>query len=198
MLLTLLSAVNESDRKDIDIWKSLLEGDREALSWLFRKYYAPLLNYGLKLIPKKALVKDSIQEVYASIWEKRSQLSEVEYVRSYLYISLRRRLYRLAEQQDVRSRRDIKYSEEIFHEIVDKEQAMIRDERKKEKKKLLYDALTSLSKRQKEAIFLKFYCGLTNSEIAQVMEVNKQSVYNYIFRAISSLQQYMGATLEVN
>ena len=54
--------------EDIQLWKQLLEGDRNAFSELFRKYYRPLLNYGLKLIPQEELVKDSIQELFFVIF----------------------------------------------------------------------------------------------------------------------------------
>ncbi|MDZ7690830.1 MAG: sigma factor-like helix-turn-helix DNA-binding protein [Balneolaceae bacterium] len=68
-----------------------------------------------------------------------------------------------------------------------------RNELKKEQREGWEDRPVryALSDKQKEAVFLKFYSGLTNTEIAQVMDVNRQSVYNYIYRAIQALQSYM-------
>lgn len=177
--------------EDIRLWEQLLEGNRSALSRLFRKYYKPLLNYGLKLIPREDLVKDSIQELFFNMWEQRKNLSEVDYVRSYLYRSLRRTVFRQAEIQHVRNRRDIVYSEESFKEIVNQEKLMILKELEQEQRKQLEAALEALNKRQKEAVFLKFYNGLSNEEIARIMGVNMQSVYNYIYRAIEALKEYL-------
>jgi len=84
-------------KEDIQLWKGILRGDQQALSQLFRKYYTALLNYGLRLIQEDELVKDSIQELFYTIWETRDRLSDVVYVRSYLYSSMRRTVYRQAK-----------------------------------------------------------------------------------------------------
>lgn len=177
--------------EDVRLWKRLLGDDRKALSEIFQKYYRPLLNYGLKLIPQEALVKDSIQELFYSMWEQRDNLSEVEYVRSYLYISLRRAIYRQSEIQQKRNKREHSYSEEFFQHVMDKEKLMVMEEFKHEQKQELKKALATLSTREKEVIFLKFYSGLSNTEIARIMEVNRQSVYNYMYRAIQAMKKFL-------
>lgn len=177
--------------EDIQLWEQLLKGDRNALSQLFRKYYTPLLNYGLKLIGREDLVKDSIQELFFVIWEQRKGLSEVEYVRSYLYLSFRRTIFRTNEVRNVRNRRDINYSRESIKEVTSQEQLMIMNELKQEQEEQLVEALGMLSQRQQEAMFLKFYNGLSNEEIAQVMNINKQSVYNHICCAIEALKELL-------
>ncbi|MDX1586687.1 MAG: sigma-70 family RNA polymerase sigma factor [Balneolaceae bacterium] len=180
-----------SSEEDIRLWKRLQNGDKSAVTNLFEKYYRPLLNYGLKLIPNEELIKDSIQELFYSIWEQRHNLSEVEYIRSYLYVSLRRTVYRQAEIKKTRYERDKAYYDEHFRSVVNYEALTRKNEFKKEQKEKLKEAVESLSNKQKEAVFLKFYSGLTNTEIAQIMDVNRQSVYNYIYRAIQSLQTYL-------
>lgn len=182
---------NSSCSEDIRLWKRLLKDDREALSEMFQKYYRPLLNYGLKLISQEELVKDSIQELFYSIWERRGNLSEIEYVRSYLYISFRRTIYRQIEIKQKRDKRDQSYSEEFFGDVVNKEKLLIMKEFKQEQKKELKKAVETLSSREKEVIFLKFYSGLSNAEIAQVLGINRQSVYNYIYRAIQALKKFL-------
>lgn len=44
---------------------------------------------------------------------------------------------------------------------------------------------------QKEAIYLKFYNGLSNNEIPQVMNVNEQSVYSHVSQAIIRMQLFV-------
>jgi hypothetical protein len=45
----------------------------------------------------------------------------------------------------------------------------------------LQQALGHLTKRQREAVFFKFYQNLPYEQIASAMNVNAQSVYNLIF-----------------
>ncbi len=185
----------ENFLEDINLWKRLLKDDRDALSLLFRKYYKPLLNYGLRLIPREELVKDSIQELFFTIWDKRDRLSDIEYVSSYLYTSFRRTLFKQADMQKIRQQRDAKYSEEQKDQEITAEQRLIIEEIRHEKKANLREAFESLNDSQKEAAFLKFYNGLTNDEISEVMGVKKESVYNYIYRAISALQEKLNISL---
>jgi RNA polymerase sigma-70 factor (ECF subfamily) len=49
--------------------------------------------------------------------------------------------------------------------------------------------LNNLPKRQQEVIFLKFYETLSIEEIAEIMDMNKQSVSNLLQRAIHNLKQ---------
>ncbi len=46
----------------------------------------------------------------------------------------------------------------------------------------------TLTKRQREAIFLKFYNDLSYSDIASIMDLQVDSVYNVISKAIESLR----------
>lgn len=188
--------VTDSEKKpdradDIQLWHRILDGDRCALSQLFNKYYSPLLNYGLNILSREDLVKDSIQEMFFTIWKGREELSDIKYVRSYLYSSFRRAVFRQAEIKNNRDSRDESYAEESFREILNREELMIKEELRQEQKRELLKAVRELTKRQKEAFFLKFQEGLSNEEIAQVMDVNKQSVYNYIHRAVVALQDYL-------
>lgn len=183
--------------EDINLWKRAINEDRsDAFSALFRKYYKPLLNYGLHLVPCKYLVKDSIQELFFTIWDRRGRLSEIENVSSYLYVSFRRILFRQVEMFQIWQRRDQMYFIETSHESrLDTEQLLIVEEIKKETKENLQKAFENLNGHQKEAAFLKFYCGLSNDEIAEIMGVKKESVYNYVYRAISTLKENLSISL---
>jgi RNA polymerase sigma factor (sigma-70 family) len=79
----------------------------------------------------------------------------------------------------------------MFEEVYNIEELMIHFETDREKKSQLALALQSLSERQKEAVYLKFYDGLSNTEIAEVMQINVQSVYNHVSEAIAEMQEFV-------
>jgi len=49
--------------------------------------------------------------------------------------------------------------------------------------------LNKLPKRQKEAIYLKYYSGLKATEISEVMNINYQSVVNILHKALKNLKE---------
>lgn len=189
MLLITTDKVKKDLLEDGRLWERIQKGERIALSSLFHKYYPLLLNYGMKLLPDEDLAKDSIQELFLSLWEQRNNLSDVKYVRSYLLSAYRRRVYKLANQQGNREKREQVYFEDSFTEMLNEEEVIIGAELQDEQKKIIKDAISQLGKRQKEAIYLKFFNGLTNDEISQVMGIHVQSVYNHISRALQTLQK---------
>jgi RNA polymerase sigma factor (sigma-70 family) len=57
-----------------------------------------------------------------------------------------------------------------------------------EKNYIIGKALRTLTKRQQEAIYLKFYSNLSYKEVASIMSISVDSIYNLISKAIDSLQ----------
>ncbi|HKJ32710.1 MAG TPA: sigma-70 family RNA polymerase sigma factor [Bacteroidales bacterium] len=184
--------LQENEIEDADLLLNLCRGDREALSYVFTMYYPYLFNYGLKIVSNnEELVKDCIQDVFLSIWRRRKNLVNVKSLKPYLFSALRLRLYRQLEKQTSRIDRNHKYFYQSFDDTLNVEELIILFEIQKEQKEKLLSALNKLSNRKKEALYLKFYDGLSNEEIALVMGINTQSVYNHISEAIQLLKNFI-------
>lgn len=180
---------NKERRRNLDqLWSGIRMGRAEALSQLFCVSYSWLFNYGYKIVPKAGFVEDAIQELFCILWKKRSDINKAKSVKSYLFTSLRRIIFRRLKKQRNRAERNHNYKDHQFEDSYNREKRMIRIETDKEQKVEMQNAMESLSDRQWEAVQLKYFNGLSNTEIAQVMEINKQSVYNYISSAISKMQ----------
>lgn len=52
----------------------------------------------------------------------------------------------------------------------------------------LREAISQLPRRQQEVLFLRFYQGMDNDRIADVMEINRQSVANHLYKALQALK----------
>jgi RNA polymerase sigma factor (sigma-70 family) len=55
----------------------------------------------------------------------------------------------------------------------------------------MYASLNKLSKRQKEAIKLKYFENMDTDQISEHMNINPQSVYNLIFGALRVMKEHM-------
>lgn len=185
------SYANRSTDKGINLWMRLKNDDEEALARLFYIYYTPLFSYGMKIIPNDDLVKDCIQELFLTLWDRRRNINEAYSVKSYLLSSLRRSVFRKLKKQKNRYERNKNYIDLICEDPLNAEQMIIYFENKGQDLYKLNKAIDSLGKRHREAIYLKFYEGLTNNEISKIMEINRQSVYNYVSDAICQLQSFI-------
>lgn len=175
-------------RKEIDLWESICLGERKALDHLFRLYYSPLFDYGIKLISNEDQVKDAIQELFFKLWKKHTSLSTPESIKAYLLVSLRRIMLRRRESNRNRYERNRKYIDDMFTEDFSREDLLIRSEIDQRKNELMVQAINQLNGRQKETLFLRYYHGLTNKEISKVMRINHQSVKNNLYRALKNVR----------
>lgn len=182
----------QSLQKDFDhLWSGLRNGDEESLSALFCASYSQLFDYGANIVPKESFVKDCIQELFLVLWDKRNNINEAHSVKSYMFYSLRRIMLRNMAKQRNRSKRNKAYVDTYFERSCSIEDLIVHFETQKGRKKAFSKAMEALSSRQKEAIYLKFYDGLSNDEIAYVMDINQQSVYNHVSEAIGKLQEFV-------
>ncbi len=171
----------------LKLWDQAQRGDSVAFCQLTEKQYRTLFNYAINLCNDRELAKDAIQDLLIHVWEKREQIN-MQYVTIYFLKALRNQLL----QGFRKTNRGYIFTDlENASFISDHENAETVIEQKEsflENKNRLKNAIEELPKRQKEAVFLKFYQGLENEQIADLMQVNRQSVANLLFKAITTLK----------
>ena len=60
-----------------DLLQRLLQNDEEALALLMKMYYDDLYNYAARFTKDDGLIKDCIQEVFISLWQRRETVSAI-------------------------------------------------------------------------------------------------------------------------
>lgn len=166
------------------LWQAMLKGSEVAFSQIYQLYSLPLLAYGSKISFDENVVKDAIQDIFVNLWNKHKHLPQVSNVRVYLFKSLRNRLFRILEKNG-------KFERKIDYEMLtvpSKENAIILQELKKEQLLKLHFHLQNLPTRQREVIHLKFFQNLKTAEIAELLDINYQSVSNIIHRGLNTLK----------
>lgn len=179
---------DKDQRDESELWKKIIEGNQEAFASLFYKYHQILFNYGYKIVPRKVFIEDCIQELFLTIWEKHETISDAKSVKAYLFTSMRRMVFKNLRKIHNQNNRNIRYAKEKDELSFSIEDYIIENERHKEHQKKLQIALRALSRRGREVIYLKYFSGMSNSEIASLMEIKRQSVYNHVSEAIDNMQ----------
>jgi RNA polymerase sigma factor (sigma-70 family) len=183
---------HSSPRVDLEtLWKKVCSGNEEALGKLFGVMFDSLYSYGYRIIPESEDVRDAIQEVFFQLWKYRENLSVPDSVRAYLFTSLRHELLNKKKATSRRSEICNKYLIEQFdalinynswEEVLDLEEKESRDLRK---------AIERLTPRQREAVYLKYFEGLSTDELSQILQMHAQSVYNLVYNAINNLREFL-------
>lgn len=182
--------VIEENEYLLDLWHQAKGGDKAAFCQLAERQYRSLFAYATNFTEDRDFIKDSIQEIFIRIWEKRGTIT-IQYVSIYLFKSLRNQL--LLEFRRSKHARSSLHEEEV-NDLSDWqtiETEIEQSEADSESQFKVRQAISSLPKRQQEVVFLKFYNGLENDQIAALMEINRQSVANLLYKALGALKSQM-------
>lgn len=171
------------------LWDDFRAGNEKAFSALFNLYSDPLFRYGMKFISDEGLVKDCIQELFIKLYKNRSNLSFTDNPLLYLFKSLKNRI---ADVLGSKNERIMYLPNEDLPFLVDyKFEPIDEQEMDEEIIEIFNKAMSFLTPRQKEAIYLHYQSELTYEEISQLLNINYQSVRNLIHRAVEKIRAEM-------
>ncbi|MCK0131308.1 sigma-70 family RNA polymerase sigma factor [Flavobacteriaceae bacterium F08102] len=152
-------------------------------SRVYQNMFQPLFAYGMQLCGNRPLVKDCIQELFSELWVNKPILIKVNDVKPYLLKSLRRKIWRELKQGKQLS------MEHSFALELSPEVNLINDQEQVAIQKSINTALKSLTDRQREAIYLRFYANISYEEAAEILEINTKATYKLVARALSCLKK---------
>lgn len=182
------SVINLTKEQEQTLWKDMISGNKKSFEDLYNQYFQALINYGFRITKNENLIEDAVQELFISIWNNRTNLSEVNEVKFYLFRSLKNRILRQLEKDIFDKSEDVDVYLDLLISISE-EQKKINSEQLNTNLDTLQRAIAHLPLRQQEVINLKYYHDFTLDEIAKLMDVNKQSVSNLLFRSYAILRK---------
>ncbi|XOV91628.1 MAG: RNA polymerase sigma factor [Bacteroidota bacterium] len=177
-----------SEKDDSTIWKALIHGDQTALSYIYFSHAKQLLHYGYKICRDKELVEDKVQDLFIQLWARRERLGMTDSIKFYLFRCLRRKLAESVKAEKLRYAVGLEMIEQFSRSF---ESDIIEIESISEKKKLVEQLLAHLNDSQRDILHLKYTVGLSNVEIAEVLDMEHQSVKNAIFRSITKIRRFL-------
>lgn len=173
--------------EDHVLWHLYREGDKQAFGQLAERYYRMLRHYGLKFMVDEVIVEDCIQELFLQLWQNRLQINETESVKHYLLKALRHHILQYLRSQKRLNHEEMDWDRSIAVEN-DSETLLIQQESLTLLTNAIQTQLASLPAREREALYLRYYESLSIPEIAEVMNVNRQSVSNFLQKALTKLR----------
>ncbi|MCD2424867.1 RNA polymerase sigma factor [Niabella pedocola] len=172
-------------------WTGIEVGDKDAYSHAYRKLYERFYNYGVKLVEDSALVEDVIQEILMTLWVNREGLRAIKNPDGYYYVLFRRALSkRVAALAKTKTIDGAEFDPEFAADVM-----MIRQETDQALKEKLAAAIHTLSARQQEALFLRFYEGFSYEETATILGISVKATYKLMARSLLTLRDKVSVPL---
>lgn len=137
-----------------------------------------LYRFALRYANLSAAAEDAVQDVFADLWERRSEV-EAEGARGWLIRALYRRLV------------DMHRHDEVVRNTQVAQEEAYRQHENFELKDALAHALATLSEQQRMLVLLRDLEGYEYAEMAQMTGLSEQQVGVYLFRARKQLKKQL-------
>ncbi|SDS72045.1 RNA polymerase sigma-70 factor, ECF subfamily [Maribacter dokdonensis] len=171
--------------------KKLISGEEKAYILLLEKYHQQLNAYAVTLTHDQSTAQDIVQNVFIKTWKSRKKLNPEFSIRNFLYKCVYNEFlntYQKNKAVVLLNKKYIEYSHEVAVEFDDNMMSKMMDIVNREIKKLppKCQKVFVLSKKE----------GLSNSEIADYLDVSIKTVEAQITKAFRILKNELGDKYE--
>ena len=177
--------INDNERDTI-LWNQFKNGINNSFTVIFTNYYPGLFTYGSKFTADKHLVEDCIQELFLDMWRTKGR-GDIISLKAYIFTAFKFKLIKLIAKSN-KVKTIVAYNDENAFDL-SHENFLITNEQHAAVKEKLRFAISELSPRQKEIIYLKFYVDLSYEEVSNIMGINYQASRNLIYQSIKVLKK---------
>ena len=181
-------------QSESQIWDHLRNGHKDALSYIYNQYVEVLYQYGFKFTNDHKQIEDCIQDLFLDLWEKRAGLGITDNIKPYLLTAFRRKLVRTLSKKNFIIDRNFAIEKYNFVITASPEAYLTEKEAKATLINTLANHLSKLPKKQREVLYLRYYCELEYDEIASVMTISYQSARNLMYKAIKTMKRGFKST----
>jgi len=164
--------------------KGLRSGRESAYEQLFKEYYKPLSVFASGYLEDLESGKETVQDLFVYLYEKRKTLVITTSIKSYLYQSVRNRCLNQIKHQQVRKmhqdrmKPDMQESENLEDKI-----------RETELEHMVSKVVDQLPPQCKRIFIMSRVSGRSNRELAEQLEITKRTVETQISNALKVLRE---------
>lgn len=180
-----------------DTAERIRSGDARSFEHVYLSLYEPLYKYAYSLLHARAgaqeSAEDAVQEVFRRVWERRAELPGTEEIRSYLFASVRNRIYK-----DLRHARITDEAAEKFDDVPALGSAggdPEADLHSAELRTTLEHAIASVPENRREIITLRWKLGLSYQEISRTLGISVEAAQAQVSRVQRALRPLLKGLL---
>ncbi|MBR3492474.1 MAG: RNA polymerase sigma-70 factor [Bacteroidales bacterium] len=180
--------MNENELKVLV--EKMKAGDREAFNNIFRRYYAPLVRFGVRFVADADQSAEIVQDLFVKLWTGRDKLTVNSSFESYMLRSVRNAAITFINKE----RAHAEANERVFTDDSDANDPS--ETLQSNNLESSYRAiLANMPEKRREVFLASRYEGLKYAEIADKMGLSQKTVEAHMTAAIKQLREGLKAYL---
>jgi RNA polymerase sigma-70 factor (ECF subfamily) len=182
-----------SEFNDSELANLLKEGNQYAYTEIFERYKGLLYKHAFRLLNDQEEANDIIQDLFLTLWQKKTELNFRTSLSSYLYSAVRNRIFDLISHQKVAS----KYLDSI--KVFVEQGDYITDEqvRGNELSRIIEKEIASLPPKMRKVFELSRQGELSYKEIGRQLNISDKTVKQQAYNAVKILKLKINSYLSL-
>jgi RNA polymerase sigma-70 factor (family 1) len=169
-----------------DLFIRLSLGNQDAFATIYQEYASSLYNFARKNIDSSEDCEEIVQDIFVSLWSRREELGHIDSLKAYLFSMIRYKIIRYFQHKGVVRKFEAHYK--AFEASY--ENPTLEIDKSENLHEQIIHCIKDLPERCREAIVLRLTENLSNSEIAERMNITKKTVELYMFKAFNHLRTH--------
>lgn len=166
---------------------SVAAGDASAFEQLFDAYWDPIYEVAFTLTKSRETARDIVQEIFIKIWLQREELPQKDNFPNYLFIVARNHIVDELRKK-VKAAPFTGQLQAWFSESPLQPDQQLQYH---ESQALIRQAIHNLPEQQRQVYLLTRENGWTQEEIAQYLQVSKNTVKTHMTRALQAIREFL-------
>nr|WP_068892775.1 RNA polymerase sigma-70 factor [Pedobacter panaciterrae] len=185
----MLSYQSYTDNELVLLFK---KDDHAAFTEIYIRYSSALYNSAYKILQDRDDVKDLVQEVFTTLWNRRADFILNTSLAGYLHVAVRNKALKLISHQQVKS----KYSTLLQQNAVTETQT-ITDHviREKQLVEIIESHINDLPAKMRQILNMSRKSYLSHKEIAEELDLSESTVKKQVNNALKILRLKLEAFL---
>ena len=173
---------------DQELAELLTASDRHAFSQIFKRYNRILFIHVYKKLEQQQVAEDIVQEVFATLWEKRENINVTTNLSGYLYKAVKNR----ALDFIARKKNESRYVDSLRNFAGSNVALTDHLVREKQMREIIEREITKLPPKMRLIFEMSRNLHLSHKEIAAELSLSEQTVTDQIKKALKMLRARMG------
>ncbi|MBN9384537.1 MAG: RNA polymerase sigma-70 factor [Chitinophagaceae bacterium] len=161
------------------------QGDTEAFTAIYNRYYSTLYYFVKRFIPEREDAEDITADVFVKLWKLRTNLKTIKNIEAFLYVTGRNACLDFLRHIH---RKNIRQKELIHALLYQPEEGRLEEDVQTLVLQAIHAEIEKLPRSCRTVFKMAYIDGMSNSQIAEALGVNNQSVRNHKLRAAKLLR----------
>jgi RNA polymerase sigma-70 factor (sigma-E family) len=163
--------------------------DAGTVATLFREHHGELVRLAVLMVGDLPTAEDVVQDVYARLHSRWSQIAARDTVLPYVRAAVLNGCRSVLRRRGLARRVGAAHRDEEQTSAGAESEVILSEDRRQ-----VLAALARLPRRRREVLVLRYYLGLSEAEIAAVLDISPGTVKSSAARGLAALARDLGET----